>query len=276
MDGKDGHWLKSDREKKNSTWSNAMEYITKNNKKRRLNRYKLGVDKRNIFKAYVVQDEYAFDIVRDYYNWIQHQIDEKGYSTQWAKGASYLVDELAETYQKGVTSGGMFPKLGKLLNELNQDIADFAVERFKEVLYDKDLPEDTKKGWYEWDVDFVRDEQIDVVAPGVYKRYEGKKELDLMNQIARKEGVRGTAADLLADNFIPSFATFGFSINKRVSTDSWSNNFGALGRFHLPLLMLYPFTHSPKVDKKLNEAELNEIFKANKAILEYYNKKMKY
>lgn len=227
------------------------------------------------------KEEYNFDIVRDYYNWAQHQVDEKGYSTQWAKGASYLVDELADTFQEGSGRSGVFtPKLGKLLNELNQGIANFAVERFKEILYDGKLPANSKDGWYEWDVDFINKEQVTEVAPSIYKDYEGTKELDLMNQISRKESFLGTSASAFPGHFIPSFATFGFSINKKESYDKdtknpdWSHAFGALGRFHVPLMMLYPEIHGEKFH--LSKKQKNEIDDANKAIQKYYKEKMKY
>jgi len=292
MDGSDGAWLKSDRigkaengrwiKGKNEVWSNAMAFITKNDKKGLLVGYhtELKYDENYNGGMGLYKDDYNFDIVRDYYNWVQHQVDLKGYSTQWAKGASYLVDELADTFQEGLGRGGVFtPKLGKLLNELNQEIANYAVGRFKEILYDGKLPTDTKEGWYNWDVDFIMREQVTEVAPRIYKAYEGTEELDLMNELSRKEGFLGTSASTLPGHFIPSFATFGFSINRKESYDNtgnpdWSDHFGALGRFNLPLMMLYPYTHGSKF--KLSERQMGEILKASKAIQNYYNTKMKY
>lgn len=199
-------------------------------------------------------NEYNFDIVRDYYHWVQKQVDAKDYSTQWAKGAAYLVDELADAYQLGDTT---------------------AVGRFKEILYDKELPANTKQGWYKWDVKFIKDEQVDVVAPQVYSKNEGKRALNVLNDIARKEGFYGNMASVGSTHFIPSFASFGFSINKRESDNNWSKNFGALGRMNIPLLMLYPEMHKDKVTN-VSEKAWKDILRANKAIDSYYKTKMKY
>ncbi len=224
---------------------------------------------------------YNFNIVRDYYHWVQIQVDAKGYSTQWAKGAAYLVDDLADAYQEGnVTLGTEFgPGVGKLLNELNQNIANFAILQFQDILFLDKLPENTIKGWYEWDVLFIEKEQVTEVAPVVYDKYEGTKALDVLNAIARKEGFFGNVLDaqvkLGQAKFIPSFATFGFSINKAKDNNNFSNSFGALGRKHIPLLMLYPEMHKDKVIN-VSEKGWKEIDDANKAIQKYYKEKMKY
>lgn len=192
------------------------------------------------------------------------------------KAPLILVDELADTFQEGSGRSGVFtPKLGKLLNELNQGIANYAVLRFKEILYDKKLPENTPAGWYEWDVKFIEEEQVTKVAPTVYPKYEGTEALNIMNKIARKEGGYGNLASAGATHFIPSFATFGFSINKAKDNNNFSNSFGALGRKHIPLLMLYPEMHKDKVIN-VSEKGWKEIKRANKAIDTYYKTKMKY
>ncbi|PSK92105.1 SpvB/TcaC N-terminal domain-containing protein [Taibaiella chishuiensis] len=276
MDGSDGAWLKSDRTDKNATWSNAMGYITKNDLKGMLVGYTttLHYDK-NFNGAMVLEkDQYNFDIVRDYYNWIQHQVDALGYSTQWAKGASYLVDELADTYQDGVESGAFMPKLGKLLNDLNQGIANYAVGRFNEVLYQGKIPADTKQGWYEWDQKFIMQEQVTVVAPKIYESYAGTSTLDRFNSLSRKETFLGFVAAKSPGHFLPDFSLFGVSINKQKGANEWSNNFGALGRYHIPLLMLYPYTHGAKF--KLTPEQWKDIQKSNKQISNYYQNKMKY
>lgn len=275
MDGSDGAWLKSDRLEKNERWSKAMETITKQGKPGSLIgiHYNLLSNHPNLPEA----DIYNFDIVRDYYHWVQKQVDAKGYSTQWAKGAAYLVDELADSYQEGdFAMGAEFgPAVGALLNELNQGIANYAVGRFKEILYDNKLPENTKEGWYKWDVKFIEEEQVTVVAPRVYEKYEGTKALNVMNAVARKENFFGNIGAMASTHFIPSFATFGFRINKAKDNNNFSNNFGALGRMHIPLLMLYPEMHKDKVIN-VSKQGWREIYRAHIGILAYYENKMKY
>ena len=274
MDGSDGAWLESDRTEKNARWSKAMETITKDGMQDKLVgiHYNLLSNNSNLPRV----NTYNFDIVRDYYHWVQKQVDVKGYTTQWAKGAAYLVDELAIAYQEGNKLGAEFgPGVGKLFNELNQGIANFAVTQFQEILFLNILPENTIQGWYKWDVEFVRKEQVTKVAPKVYKDYEGTKALDVMNDMARKEGFFGNMASATSTHFIPSFATFRFSINKREDKNSFSNNFGALGRMHIPLLMLYPDMHKDKVIN-VSDKGWKEIKRANKAIEIYYKEKMQY
>lgn len=179
---------------------------------------------------------YSLSIVRDCYNWVQHEVDAKGFGSQWAKGASYLSDELADTYEDGAVSGG-FISMGGILKGLSQGIAGYAVGKFSSDLYGGEAVPNTKDGWYAWDVNFVMEEQVTKVAPSIYQSYAGTNALNQLNSLSRKEGFVGGVASLLSKHFFPSFAKFGVSVNNH------STQFGAQGRYNIPLLMLYPFTH---------------------------------
>jgi len=178
MDGSDGAWLSSDRSGKTDTWSNAMASITKNGWTDKFKSVSLQrACEECKLSSVVQQSDPSFSIVRDYYNWVQHQMDAKGFGSQWAKGASYLSDELADTYNEGVASGGL-TNMGRILTALSQGIAGFAVSRFGAVLYGGGKVANTDAAWYAWDASFVDKEQRTQVAPGIYKAFAGSKALN--------------------------------------------------------------------------------------------------
>jgi RHS repeat-associated protein len=263
MDGTDGVWLKSDRESKNGTWKSAMEYITKNNDASKLRNIETNLkDNSNV-------EGYPFAVVRDYYNYLQKQVDIKGYKSKWAIGASYLVDELADTYMEGgAHTGGSFDDMGDLLTDLNIGIATFAVSMFKDILYlDGAKGKASFLDWYKWDLSFIQQEQ-GPIALGIYKQYDGSKALNQMNTLARKECCLGWGAGIMASigagHYFPSFAKFDVTINDATT------NFGQTGRINIPMYMLWPSTHQTMSGVKLNNDQQNSINKANAAITEYY------
>lgn len=265
MDGTDGVWLKSDREAKNGTWKSAMEYITKNNDASKLKSIVTNPkDESNV-------EGYPFAVVRDYYNYVQNQMDSKGYKSQWAKGASYLVDELADTYTEGIAhTGGSFDNMGPLLQELNLGIATYAVSRFNSVLYGNGANGKTfYLDWYKWDLDFVQNEQGPVAFP-IYQSYAGTGSLNQLNRISRQTGIDGTLASWLPGHFIPSFKKFGVSVNDA------STQFGQQGRINIPMFMLWPSTHQTMSGVKLTNEQLKDINKAHSAINSYYLNQMKF
>jgi RHS repeat-associated protein len=269
MNGSDGAWLKSDRKNKTSTWSNAMEAITKNSWTDRFTSFYegIGFDSERGIKTTAVENKYNFHIVRDYYNWVQHQLDEKGFGSRWAMGASCLSDELADTYNEGIKSGG-FAVMGGLLKELSQNIAGYAVGKFSSILYGGEKVGSGKDDWYAWDANFITEEQVTKIAPGTYERYKGTRALNQLNDLSRKEGFIGTLA--IPKHFFPSFKTFGVNVN------DLNTQFGAQGRYNIPLLMLYPFTHSGKSGLKLTNEQSKEIWKAHNEVNSYYKNSMKY
>ncbi|MCF6405192.1 RHS repeat-associated core domain-containing protein [Chitinophaga filiformis] len=262
-DGSDGAWLASDRENDvTGRWSKAMEAITANGWTDR-------------FKSDDTQ--YPFPIVRDYYHWAQRKMDEKGYKSRWAKGAAYLVDELADSYNKGITSGsatsGWWNELGPILKDLNLGIAAFAVGQFHDVFYNCSMDGKTSfMAWYCWDYDFIMKEQVTVVAYDVYKKYEGSTSLDYLNALARKEGFTGTmaswGASIGAGHYFPSFATFNIDL------EDPKTEFGAMGRFHLPMLMLWNTLHSNQ-EYPMTKEQAAEVKKAYDGINEYYEQNIK-
>ncbi|PWV56171.1 RHS repeat domain-containing protein [Chitinophaga sp. S165] len=262
-DGSDGAWLASDRENDVSgRWSKAMEAITANEWTDR-------------FRS-DDPDEYPFAIVRDYYHWVQRKLDEKGYKSRWAKGAAYLVDDLADTYNDGFESGWWTQKwneLGPLVKDLNLGIAAFAVGQFHDLFYSCTMEgKDSYMAWYCWDYDFIMKEQVTVVAPAVYKKYSGTSSLDYLNALARKEGVTGNGAQFGAwigtGHYFPNFSTFNIDLE-----DS-KTDFGAMGRFHLPMLMLWNNLHS-NMEYPMTKEQAAQIKEANEGINEYYEENIK-
>ncbi|WP_052111481.1 RHS repeat-associated core domain-containing protein [Flavobacterium subsaxonicum] len=132
LDGSDGVWFTQDRIHRSNRWQNAMAYITRNKDVDKLTTGTIG--------SYM-QDSYSFSHVRDYYIWTQNAMDKKGYGSRWAKGAMYLVDELADTFEytkenfASIKTGVFLPSTGQLMKDLNIGIAEYAIGKFNAVLY---------------------------------------------------------------------------------------------------------------------------------------------
>jgi RHS repeat-associated protein len=270
MDGSDGAWLASDRKNKTKTWSNAMEAITKNGWSNRLR------DNTGEWEKGTAQEQVgsAFGVVRDYYLWIQSKVDAMNGRSRWAKGAAYLVDELADTYevdgQAGITSGGAFIKMGKLLRDLNFAIADYAVSKFKKLLYEGEVVGNSQLAWYKWDKDFITYEQ-GPQAYKVYSAYAGTTELSQLNDLSRKQGWF-FASGLFSMHSFPDFSTFDKLDGKnKAELTSASTQFGTFIRTNIPLFMLYPSTHQTMSGIKLNEDQGKEVWDAYNGINKFYD-----
>jgi RHS repeat-associated protein len=259
LDGSNGVWFTQDRIERTDKWKNAMEYITKTQSVDKLTAGTIGC-----YGSEITQSGYSFKQVRDYYLWAQHGMDKNGFASRWAKGAAYLVDELADTFEStdgasvSVMSGGFTPGLGSLMKELNIGIAKYALGRFNNVLYGSEG--EGVVDWYEWDKFFIWQEQVTVVAPGVYHDFAGTTALWAMNKLARDEGVFKVAIPL---HTFPNFAMFGIDL-----TDS-SSGFGAAGRFNVPIDMLYPEKNQNE-GNKLTPEQQKEVESANAEINCYY------
>ncbi len=252
LDGKNGIWFTNDRVEKTHRWQEAMTFITKN-------------EANNMFKSYsqqaardavwVQEDKYSFNIVRDYYHWAQGQVEDRGFASRWAKGASYLVDELADTFQEGATSGSLVPAFGTMMRELNLEIAGFAVKQYNNILFGGEEVTD----WYNWDSDFVTNEQRNI-AFDVYSRYDGTLSLKAANILARK-----TLGDpsALGGHFFPDFSKFDTDL-----TDSKSR-YGENGRYNIPMHMLYPARHQQETGEPLTKEQQTEINRANEEVKQF-------
>jgi hypothetical protein len=272
-DGSDGAWLQSDRKDKTNRWKKAMESITKNGWSHKI------VDKGSGYTAQggtTNQKDIgsSFAVVRDYYLWAQSEMDKKDYKSRWAKGAAYLVDELADTYEEGVMSGGMVQRAGRLSVALNVAIKDFAVNKFKDALYGSGLGKFYIDG-YRWDVTFVNLEQI-VVAISVYEDWKGTKGLDVLNSLARKEGFFGNGAKYFSKHYIPAFSIFDNlnwgGDNGKATLNTPSNYYGQFYRVNIPLLMLWPSTHQSQMSLKLNEKQNKAANDAYDGVNKFYEK----
>jgi len=261
LDGTDGVWFTKDRTEQNSRWKNAMEYITKNEANNMLNY--VASDGR----GGVGIDRYSFKIVRDYYLWVQTEVENKGYGSQWAKGAAYLVHELADTYEMGdpgtlpgvATGNMMFAGLKQLLTDLNQGIFAFATTRFNSILYGSEG--ESVDDWYEWDYNFVFNEQKNGPAYRVYLRYSGTTKLKLFNQLSSGSGI---FAIVMTKHYFPDFSRFGADLTDP-NTD-WATD----QRVNIPMLMLYPERHSFHVN--VGEIGLFQVKTANRMLNSYFDK----
>ncbi len=269
MDGSDGAWLTSDRKERNPVWAKAMETITMNRLEDRFTVYTLvpGKNACETCKAWSpivgghIKESYDFAVVRDYYNWAQHEVDSRGMNSEWAKGASYLVNGLAEN-ESGLMLSGTY----SLLKQLNLAIAVYAVKRFNQKFYGTDLD------GYDFDFSFITDEQ-GIVANPVYSKTENMGMMKTVNSLSRKEGALHWIAGGLMP-YIPDFKSFNTDITNA------DKNFGQWGRTNIPLLMLYTDKHAEQLMKtegyKVTGSQMTQAALANEFIRVYYETKMKY
>ena len=233
-------WLKEDRENNLSgSFDTAMENMTRDQ---------------------VPDILLPFVQVRDYYVWVTRKLDEKGHESRWVKGALYLVDELADTYDEGVTSGHWFVTPGQdvipLLEDLNVGIVNYAITQFHRLLYG-DLKDDPLQGVdaYEFDRQFIEHEQGEV-AFSVYSEYEGTDAIETIDAMFNGTGFIGNAIDAMSwaglANGVPTFP----DLTQADLTDP-DSRFGQDARTHIPLYMLYPDMHRsggayPRIDELLD------------------------
>jgi RHS repeat-associated protein len=263
MDGSDGAWLTSDRLNHTDVWKAAMQAITVNNWKDRFHSYYL-------YQGKIQELRYSFGIVRDYYNWIQNEVDSRGYQSKWAMGASYLVDDLSNTFDNGTFKSVSLYKVGDLMKDLNQGIANYAVGRFHGLFYGGDEVPAGSHGWYNWDYQFITQEQVTVVAPGVYKKYSGTFALWAMNKLSTKWWLTGWAVEMSSKHFFPDFSKFNVSI------DNPADGFGAQGRLDIPMFMLWTTENNSNNKTKITVSGWHEILRAHDEIIKYHNTGMKF
>jgi RHS repeat-associated protein len=271
MDGSDGAWLAADRKNKSKTWSNAMEAITKNGWSDRL---RDNTDELHKGSAQAKVGS-AFGVVRDYYLWVQSKVDAMKGRSRWAKGAAYLLDELADTYEaepssSGVTTGVYYIKMGNILRDLNFAIANYAVGKFKKLLYEGEIVGTSQLAWYNWDKDFIETEQ-GPVAFGAYSQYTGKSELNQLNDLSRKENFF-VIAGLFSKHTFPDFSAFDLLDGKNKATiNNATTQFGTFFRTHIPMYMLYPSTHQTMSGIKLNNEQSSEVWEAYNGVNKFYD-----
>lgn len=301
LNDKQGIWLHSDRISATDRWKKAMKFITCK-EKQGIHYLKGTVCVRRSGKNDEAQEAtWSFELVRDYYHWIICRMDEIQSESMWAKGAAYLVDELADTYElegtsfaPGVLTEPIMKNLGQLLKDLNLGIAAYAMYQFNDMLHGAKtrLIRNWNGDWYDWDSQFITEEQITVVAFKVYNDWHTRspKTLAWMNAISRKEGLTGNGNQFMGwlapgtNHFIPDFSLWDHT-DFKVDLTNPSTQFGARGRYEIPMYMLYPILHqsrksnSPDPDKvrhaQLNSDQLTEILLANKNIKAYYNTKVR-
>ena len=238
-DGKDGSWLKSDRQGDKQRWRNACDYIIQNKITGRL--------------APFVQ-------IADFYDYVGKKCIEKGHQIKWYKGASKLVHALAGTSEsefKGLESGNSIISndVETILNELNLKICDFAITQFYELFYGQ-FSKNALIGdaAYQFDKQFIEQEQ-GVIAIPIYTK-TGSSTIATFQNMADKDpkGSHGGGAWLFS-NVTPAFDDFE---PPAIVTDLQF-------RIDLPLLMLYLDKHKPKANSfKMHlkpDGTLNEEYK---------------
>jgi hypothetical protein len=149
------------------------------------------------------------------------------------------------------------------MKDLNQGIANYAVGRFNGALFGNTGPKGTSyMDGYNWDSNFITEEQITIAAPKVYKDWVGTSALDNLNDLSRKSGFIGRSSKLFSEHFFPDFSLFGADITK-------GPDFGARQRYTIPMLMLWPTTHQKVTGQTMTAKQREQIWKAHNAIMQF-------
>ncbi|HSZ72485.1 MAG TPA: hypothetical protein VK750_07390, partial [Cytophagaceae bacterium] len=228
-DGKDGSWLKSDREGLTTRFKNACDYIIKNKITGRLG---------------------PFLQIAAFYDYVGMKSISVGHQIRWYKGASKLVHALggqSEDDRFGLEGGNMAiaNDVELILNELNLKICDYAITQFYELFYGQyaktPLIGDAA---YQFDKQFVETEQ-GVIAVPIYSKTSAST-LSTFQDMADKDpnGTHGAGAMALS-KVTPGFDDFD---PPALVTD-------VQFRIDLPLLMLYLDIHKPTANSFKNHLE---------------------
>jgi hypothetical protein len=229
--GQDGHWLTSDRTGKSNRWDNANWYNIENKAK----------------------GQYTeFDQITSFYEWVYNESRVQGHEVNWMKGAHLLETDLIKMQVLETTSGVVPDELYNIMNDLAIGIADFAVEKFNELLIENSqTPIKGDKAFY-WDWNFIRKEQGEV-APPIYRKYttgtdDQQFAVFLMNVIAQKKAepymtsMPPVLKQLMASQ-VPAFPG--------LVTDTQL-------RIQMPMMMLYPDRFKP-THPGLKKMDINQF-----------------
>lgn len=236
----DGYWLTRDRETNNIYWKSACTAIVLNQWKGRL---------------------LPFEQVKDFYRWADLSINKvRQHDIMWMKGAYYLVSDLSDLYDEGLTANfdilniEVLIKLRSILFQLNHGIADFAIGEFHKLIFGEQRNAKLRGSEaYRFDRDFIIMEQS-VIAYPIYNYFSINQPLalNLLNFIFNARFDLFEIAlvvlnvpisikllwYLFKPNEIPVFSNL-------YNSDLTQNNnekirFGQDARILVPIAMLYP------------------------------------
>jgi hypothetical protein len=265
-DGSDAAWLRSDREHLQPRWKKAVVAITKGQLQDRLQ---------------------PFSQILQYYKSIHLVVDLKGHAINWTKGAVYLVKDLTDTYDVGVTTGNwsLFQTQGlielkPILSILNRTIANFAITKFYDLLYGaQQTPLKTGKEAFKFDKEFIEQEQRDMAFPAYAAAHAALPAgLSVLNDFFNRESfwilIREVFLHYDSDTaFVPVFPDL-YDSNLTVdgspsakyiplTPSSTTTRFGQEARVQVPLLMLYPNNDLTADTEFQNEPAVLEIKRGN-------------
>ena len=225
--GQDGYWLKSERENAWLGWRNAVYFIT-----------------------YHKNENYLqpFGQIMDYYKQVHFFIAKRKHEIRWLNGAYYLVEDLWEAYEDGITPANCVSanEVIALLKTLNVFIANYAIGRFHELLFGryKNSPM-TGIFAYIFDRDFIVHEQGAVAYSAYLATYQIKDKGPLaLREMSRVYNDQTSGDGFSLSNFLKKLDVTGIFIP--VYRDYYysdladlSNNFGQDSRIQAPLGMLH-------------------------------------
>jgi hypothetical protein len=263
----DGYWLTRDRETNNIYWKSACTAIVLNQWKGRL---------------------LPFEQVKDFYRWADLSINKvRQHDIMWMKGAYYLVSDLSDLYDEGLTANfdilniEVLIKLRSILFQLNHKIADYAIDQFHNLIFGENRNARLRGiEAYKFDRDFIIWEQS-VIAFPVYNYFKSNypNALGLLNIIFNSRldlfeialSLQASPITLFLWNLfkpaeIPIYSNL---YNSDLTKDTKENTrYGQDARILAPIAMLYPGNELHDVkDIHLNTNSMVEM--KNKGKLAY-------
>ena len=144
LDGSDGHWLTSDREKRNSVWGKANEV--------------------NLQKGDGYNEYSTISQRRDFYGWFADKIDSRGFENNWP-GAAYIVAGQMSNMDNSFTAWWVGDDVVNFANAGNKAIFNDVFDNLRDLYNGPIMKGATAKAW---DAATLRNEQFSVMPP-LYK-----------------------------------------------------------------------------------------------------------
>lgn len=166
LDGKDGHWLTSDRLSHSAVWNTAN---MTNLQALRFDDYK------------TITQRTAF------YGWFAAKIDERGFENNWP-GAAYIVANQMSTLEWGPAAWWVGDDVVKFGNEGNKAIFDDAMHKLRDLYNGPVMKGSVAEAW---DAKTLYEEQFIVVNP-IYQR-QSQETLRIIGNMARGDYLYGIA-----------------------------------------------------------------------------------
>ncbi|REE79885.1 hypothetical protein BX611_2784 [Lutibacter oceani] len=162
---KEGCWLKKDRTKNTTTWESANKFNLKN----------------NAFSKYKTIHQ-----IRDFYHFMQIELDKKGHEIKWTHAAFLVANQLSKLEIDFIRLVIVRNKeVVQFAHEGSKKVFEYSFPKLKELYFSKELLKESEAE--NWDKNQTVIEQCEILDP-LYNNLS-KKALKKLNRMAKGKGI---------------------------------------------------------------------------------------